>query len=88
MFLDECGKGIESLAAAVASGNAQSVRSAAHYLKSMSANVSARALSRASHEVEQLGAADDVAGAAGRLAAVGETARTTLTAIRNHLGKS
>ncbi|MBN2575246.1 MAG: response regulator [Deltaproteobacteria bacterium] len=88
MFLDECGKALESLAAAVRSGSAQRVRSAAHYLKSMSANVSARALSRASHEVEQLGAAEDVAGAAGRLAAIGETSRHTITAIRNHLGKS
>jgi HPt (histidine-containing phosphotransfer) domain-containing protein len=88
MFLDEYGKGIESLTAAVASGSAQRVRSAGYYLKSMSANVSARALSRASHEVEQLRAADDVAGAAGRLAALEETARHTMTAIRNHFGKS
>jgi HPt (histidine-containing phosphotransfer) domain-containing protein len=87
MFLDECGKARDALEVALASGDAKSVRSAAHYFKSMSMNVSARALGEACHDVERLGAAGDLTGAAARLAALGELTRRTSAAISDHLGK-
>jgi CheY-like chemotaxis protein len=87
MFLAEGEKAMAGVEEALKSGDAGRVRSAAHYFKSMSANVSAKALREACYEIEKLGAEGQVEEAGRRLDGLRETARLTAAAVREYLGK-
>jgi signal transduction histidine kinase/DNA-binding response OmpR family regulator len=66
-YLEDTPTHLQTIAQAIANGNASQMRKAAHSLKSSSANVGADALARRCKELEQLGRNDTTAGAAALL---------------------
>ena len=67
LYLDKSAELLQSLQAAVANKDAESLRIAAHTLKSSSANVGARALADLCRELEELGRSGSLDNAATRL---------------------
>jgi two-component system sensor histidine kinase/response regulator len=69
-FYDDSPRQLAAMGAALAAGNAEDLRRAAHSLKSNSANFGALALSRSCKELEEMGKAGMLDGAAGQIAQV------------------
>jgi two-component system sensor histidine kinase/response regulator len=79
LYLDKSAELLQSLQAAIANKDAESMRVAAHTLKSSSANVGARALSDLCRELEELGRSGSLDNAATRLSLLyGEYQRVDL----------
>jgi len=84
-FYDDSPRQLAAMQAALAAGNAEDLRRAAHSLKSNSANFGAMALSRSCKELEEMGKAGMLDGAAEQVAQVAaeyEGARTALEEIQ------
>ncbi len=69
-FLNESKEYISQLAVAIANADAQQVNQLAHKLKGSSANMGANRLSAAAHQLEQIGASEDLSGAEATLTVV------------------
>ena len=84
-YFDDSPRQIAAMRAAVAAGDAEALRRAAHSLKSNSANFGALALSAKCKELELLGKAGTLDGAADKIAVVAadyEQVRGVLEAMR------
>jgi HPt (histidine-containing phosphotransfer) domain-containing protein len=84
-YFDDSPQQIAAMRAAVAAGDAEALRRAAHSLKSNSANFGALALSAKCKELEMVGKAGTVDGAADKIAVVAadyEQVRAALEAMQ------
>lgn len=85
MFLDQAAERLDALEAALREGDAQELERAAHSLKGTAATLALGRVRALSGELEQMGAAGEMAAVPERLVELGEAMEEVLPALREVL---